>query len=55
MKDSRSFISSCEADWEEKTRFRFAVFDVRSGLFRGGAELSQYKPSHHFANLGYWV
>jgi len=55
VEESRSFVSSSETAWNEKTRFAFAVFDVSSGLFLGGVGLNQINRKNNFANLGYWV
>lgn len=55
LEESHSFVLSSETDWNQKTGFAFAIFDVGNGLFLGGAGLSQVKRKDNFANLGYWV
>lgn len=55
IEESRSFISSREAEWEKGTAFSFAVFEVNSNLFLGGIGFTQFNHKHKFANLGYWV
>jgi RimJ/RimL family protein N-acetyltransferase len=55
IEESRSFVLSSETAWNEKIRFGFAVFDVKSDLFLGGVGLNQINRNHNFANLGYWV
>ncbi len=55
IEESQSFVLSCETDWNEKTRFAFAVLDVNSSLFLGGVGLNQFNRKNNFANLGYWV
>ena len=55
IEESKTFISDCIKCWEEKTRFAFAVFDKKTGLYLGGVGLNQFNTQHNFANLGYWI
>ena len=55
VEESQSFVLSSKTAWNEKTAFRFAVFQTNSNLFLGGVGLNSLNQKNNFANLGYWV
>jgi ribosomal-protein-serine acetyltransferase len=55
LEESRAFVLSSEAAWEQRDAFGFAVLDAGTGLFLGGVGLSRINRANNFANLGYWV
>jgi ribosomal-protein-serine acetyltransferase len=55
LEETTAFILSCEAAWNQKKEFGFAILDARTDEFLGGVGLNQFNHEHSFANLGYWV
>ena len=53
--DARAFIGKCLTEWDQGTRYSFAIYGQRGGELLGSVGLSGVDRTHRFANLGYWV
>lgn len=53
--DAREFIGKCLAEWEQGTRYGFAICDQKGRELLGSVGLSRLDHTHRLANLGYWV
>jgi ribosomal-protein-serine acetyltransferase len=53
--DARAFIEKCLTDWDQGSRYSFAVCSQEGGELLGSVGLSGLDRTHRFANLGYWV
>jgi RimJ/RimL family protein N-acetyltransferase len=53
--DARAFIGKSVVDWDQGTRYSFAICSQESGELLGSVGLSGLHRTHRFANLGYWV
>ena len=55
VEDSAAFVMGRDAEWDREEHYSFAVFDLATGDFLGGAGLNFVNRAHNFCNLGYWT
>jgi RimJ/RimL family protein N-acetyltransferase len=55
IEESREWLSSREAAWNDGTEYGFHISDVSSGRFLGGVGLNHISSLYRAANLGYWI
>jgi RimJ/RimL family protein N-acetyltransferase len=55
IEESKTWLESQIAAWDEKTSFQFGIFDRESERYLGGAGINRIDLEFRFANLGYWV
>jgi ribosomal-protein-serine acetyltransferase len=53
--DAEGFVERAQQAWRDHTEFAFAVTDLETGEFLGGAGLNFINTAYEHANLGYWV
>jgi len=53
--ESRAWVKSCPARWDEGEAYNFAIYDAGDGAYLGGCGLSITNRASGIANLGYWV
>lgn len=52
---ARAFLSTLPTRWEQGLQYGFAITDVQTGGFLGGAGLNHINVVTRLANLSYWV
>jgi ribosomal-protein-serine acetyltransferase len=55
VEESRTWVESRPAQWEQGTSYDFSMVDPKSGEYLGGCGINDIHGNHEFANLGYWV
>lgn len=53
--ESKKYIEENAEGVEPRTKYEFAITDVKSGLYLGGCRINNIERDNGYANLGYWV
>jgi ribosomal-protein-serine acetyltransferase len=53
--DTRQWVSSRAAAWEQGDAYSFLILDARAKQVLGTCGIDRIHPVHRFGNLGYWI
>jgi RimJ/RimL family protein N-acetyltransferase len=55
IKETRTWVESCDEAWNKGTDYNFAIIDLEKGAFLGSCGVIRVHRQFGFAELGYWV